>query len=109
MERDAFFDVAYPMLAHVDTVLGDLEHDDLDVELAGDVLTLRFKDGQRFILNAHGAAKQLWLAAKTQAWHFDYVPARKAFVATKTGDELLDTLGRVVGDKLGFALTLPPP
>ena len=50
-------------LDHVDEHLGGLEHDALDVDLAGDVLTLSFEDGGTFILNAHSAAGQMWLAA----------------------------------------------
>lgn len=97
-------------LDHVDEHLGGLEHDALDVDLAGDVLTLSFEDGGTFILNAHSAAGQMWLAANTSAWHFDWVPEASdgagAWVAAKTGDELMATLARVVGARLGEAIEL---
>lgn len=111
---DEFHARSHAALDHLDTVLGDLEHDALDVELSGDVLTLAFSDGVKFIVNAHSAAGQVWLAANTSAWHFDWNTAASsgaddsegAWVASKSGDELMATLARLVGDKLGLTLAL---
>lgn len=93
-------------LERLDAGLGELEHDDLDVQLAGDVLTLAFRDRARFIINAHSAAGQIWMAAGTTAWHFDYHPDTDRWVAARTGDELFTTVAHVVGAKLGQAITL---
>jgi CyaY protein len=101
MERDRFIELSSQSLERIEQALADLEHDDLDVELAGDVLTLAFADGAKFIINAHSAAGQIWMAANRNAWHFDYHPDSERWVAHKTDDELLATVSRVVGDKLG--------
>ena len=61
------------------------------------MLTLTFGDGSKFIINAHSAAGQIWMAAQQSAWHFDWVPATKTWVASKTGDELMKTVASVVG------------
>ena len=106
MDRKTFYAESSTALRHIDEVLGDLEHDQLDVDLAGDVLTLAFEDGGKFIINAHSAAEQIWMAAGTTAWHFDYVPERNQWIASKTDDELMATVARVVGDKLGQAVEL---
>jgi CyaY protein len=100
MDAQEFTKRAYPALEHIDEILGGLELEELDSDLAGDVLTLEFSDGGKFILNAHGAARQVWLAAGTTAWHFDYQQDGR-WVAPKTGDELMSTVARVVGEKLG--------
>ena len=55
-QRKQFVAESGRALEHIDERLADLEHEDLDVELAGDVLTLTFSDGGRFIINAHSAA-----------------------------------------------------
>jgi frataxin-like iron-binding protein CyaY len=39
------------------------------------------------------------MAAGTTAWHFDHEDGR--WIARRTGDELMQTVARVVGDKLG--------
>ena len=105
MDRKNFFREAEKALRHIDEVLGDLELDTLDVELAGDVLTLAFADGDKFIINAHSAAGQVWMAAGKEAWHFDLREDGR-WIASKNGDELMSTLARVVGTKLGRRVEL---
>lgn len=105
MELKDFHKVSAEALAHIDEALGGLELDDLDVQLAGDVLTLAFSDGTRYVINAHSAAGQIWMAAGTQAWHFDHEGGGR-WVARKNGDELMSTVARVVGRKLGTSLSL---
>ena len=106
MDRKIFSTESSKALQHIDEVLGDLEHELLDVSLAGDVLTLAFEDGGTFVINAHSAAKQVWMAAGTTAWHFDFVSESSRWIAGKTDDELMATVSRVVGAKLGQSIEL---
>jgi len=106
MDRARFHEVSTAALEHIDDGLGSLEHEDLDVQLAGDVLTLAFSDGTRYVINAHSAALQVWMAADRNAWHFDYDEASGRWIAGKTGDELMATVARVVGEKLGQPVVL---
>src|SRR5262245_7266245 len=104
MEREQFFELSSAALEHIESGLAALEHDQLDVQLAGDVLTRSFDDGTRFVINAHSAAGQVWMAADRSAWHFDWDGAR--WVAAKSGDELMSTVARVVSAKLGERVSL---
>lgn len=106
MELKDFYKASAKALEHIESRLGGLELDELDVQLAGDVLTLGFKDGSRFVINAHSAAGQIWMAAGTTAWHFDPVPEDGRWVAKKSGDELMSTVARVVRAKLGTEVSL---
>ena len=106
MERKEFFRLSARALERIDDQLGELDREDLDVNLAGDVLTVSFADGAQFIINAHSAAGQIWMAAGTTAWHFDYDPPTQRWIARRTDDELMTTLARVVGDKLGRSVAL---
>lgn len=106
MERGRFVKLSSVALEHLDETLGDLEHEDLDVDLAGDVLTLAFSDGGKFIINAHSAAGQIWMAANTDAWHFDYDEAKERWIASKTGDELMATVATTVGKRLGQSIEI---
>ena len=47
MEQKDFYKLSAKALEHIDARLGGLELDELDVQLAGDVLTLVFKDGAK--------------------------------------------------------------
>ncbi|MFV8750800.1 iron donor protein CyaY [Nannocystaceae bacterium ST9] len=106
MERKTFYRESEKALRHIDDVLGGLELEALDSELAGDVLTLSFADGGRFVINAHSAAGQVWMAAGTEAWHFDLDEASGRWLAGKTGDELMQTVARTVGARIGRAIEL---
>ena len=106
MERAQFVKVATAALQRIEDGLVNLEHDTLDVELAGDVLTLEFEDGVQFVINAHSAATQVWMAANRNAWHFDYHDTTGTWVASKTGDELMATVCKSVGEKLGMSVSL---
>lgn len=106
MERPTFVKLAHAALEHIDEGLGALEHESLDLDLAGDVLTLRFADGDAYVINAHSAAGQIWMAADRSAWHFDYDDERGCWIAKKTGDELMRTVSQRVGERLGVAIAL---
>lgn len=98
--------LAYPELGRLMRALDDIEDDAFEAELAGDILTLEFRDGARYVLNSHRAARQIWLAADRNAWHFDWLAEKNAWIAQKSGDELWATLARLLGKKLGRALAL---
>lgn len=108
LDRKTFMRESTRALEHLDEVLGDLEHERLDVQLSGDVMTLTFSDGARFIINAHSAAEQVWMAAGTTAWHFDWIAESRTWVAGKTDEELMATVARVVSEKLGEAVSIGP-
>jgi CyaY protein len=99
MDAKDFHKLSAKALEHIDDALGAADLDGLDVQLAGDVLTITFADGGRFVINAHSAAGQIWMAAGTTAWHFDHEDGK--WLAKRTGDELMQTVGRVVGERLG--------
>jgi len=101
--------VALPELGALITALDALETAGLEPELAADILTIEFSDGARYVLNSHRAARQIWMAAERQAWHFDFRPETRRWVAEKSGDELWATLSRVLSKKLGSAVSLAPP
>jgi CyaY protein len=97
---------AFPELTALIDALDALEGSDVQAELAGDILTIEFEDGTRFVLNSHRAARQLWMAADRSAWHFDFRSESGRWVAQKTGDELWATLERVLEKKLGRRVPL---
>ncbi|MEO7035399.1 MAG: iron donor protein CyaY [Polyangiaceae bacterium] len=98
--------VATPELQRLIASLDELASDAVEAELASDILTIEFEDGARYVLNSHRAARQIWLSAERSAWHFDFLPDGKTWVAAKSGDELWSTLTRLVSTKLGEPVTL---
>jgi CyaY protein len=84
----------------------DAIDDNVEAELESDILTLEFADDSRYVINSHRAARQIWMAAERSAWHFDWNAARAAWIAEKTGDELWQTLTKLLSDKVGRTVTL---
>lgn len=97
---------AFPELGALVQSLDALEDEAFEAELANDILTIEFPDGSRYVVNSHRAARQIWMAAERNAWHFDFHPERNAWIAPKSGDELWSTLSRVLSNKLGRAVML---
>ena len=92
--------VAKPELDALVRALDALDTTDFEAELASDILTVEFDDGARYVVNSHRAARQIWMAAELNAWHFDWVAERDRWVAAKSGDELWSALEGVLSRKL---------
>ena len=78
---------------------------DCDCEFKGDgVLELEFEDGSKIIVNRHGPAREIWVAAKSGGYHFRFDGAR--WVNTRDGDELFAALSRYVSEQSGSPVVL---
>lgn len=97
---------AYPELRALIAALDELELSGVECELSSDILTIELPGGARYVVNSHRAARQIWMAAERNAWHFDWDGERSAWIAKKTGDELWGTLSRVLSKKLGTPVSL---
>ena len=45
---------------------------DIDYDNVADILTLEFGDGSKIIINKQTPLSQIWVAAKSGGYHFDY-------------------------------------
>ena len=80
---------------------------DLDLQLKpGGVLEIEFEDGSRMIINRQGAARELWVAARSGGFHFFYDGSR--WVDTRDGGELFAALSRMIDAQSGCAVILTP-
>jgi CyaY protein len=104
--EDHFDRIADAELRHLEKALGDLDPDELDVELSQGVLTCTFADGQKLIINSHHAAGQIWMAAFRQAWHFSPREQGGTVEWRTDKEELRGTLRKMLADKLGHPITV---
>jgi|SRR5213082_2396566 len=78
-----------------------------DVELKeGGVLDIEFADGSRMVINRHGAARELWVAARAGGFHFRWDGA--AWRDTREGTELFAALSKLVSAQSGRSVRLAP-
>ncbi len=104
--EDHFDQIADAELRHLEKALGDLDPDEVDVELSQGVLTLTLADGQRVVVNSHHAAGEIWMAAFRQAWHFAPREQEGRVEWRTTNEELRSTLKRLLSERLGHEVQL---
>jgi CyaY protein len=103
IDEGAFDKLADRTLAQLEVALNDI--DGLEADLESGILTIEFADGVRFVVNSHRAARQIWMAAAAQAWHFDVNDAGR-WTASKTHEELWACIQEQIERKLGRAIQL---
>jgi len=78
---------------------------DADVELKeGGVLELEFGNGSKIIVNRHGAAREIWVAARSGGFHFRWDGA--AWRDTRDGAELFAALSKLLSAQSGTGVIL---
>ena len=87
-----FNQAAVATLAHIEQAL---EAADLDFETPADgILEIELDDGSKIIINRHGVARELWVAAKSGGFHF--MPVADGWADTKSGELLYAKLAALV-------------
>ena len=82
-----------------------LEKIDVDFEMkGGGVLEIEFHDGSKIIVNRHGAAREIWVAARSGGFHFRWDGA--AWRDTRDGTELFAALSKLVSQQAGQPVIL---
>jgi CyaY protein len=80
---------------------------DADTQLKeGGVLELEFADGSRMVINRHGAAREIWVAARSGGFHFRWDAG--AWRDTRDGAELFAALSRLISAQSGQPVLLRP-
>jgi CyaY protein len=92
------------MMARIEAALEN-SGADVDFELAaGGVLEIEFADGGKIIVNRHGVAQEIWIAARAGGFHFRW--DGQAWRDTRDGGELLAKLSELVSQQAGEPVNL---
>jgi CyaY protein len=104
MNESEFNTLADAVLSRIESGL-DASGADLDFAMvAAGVLEIEFADGSKIIVNRHGAAKEVWVAARSGGFHFRW--DGQAWRDTRDGGELLAALSALVSAQCGATVTL---
>jgi iron-sulfur cluster assembly protein CyaY len=80
---------------------------DADFELReGGILELEFANRSKIIVNRHGAAREIWVAARSGGFHFRWDGS--AWRDTRDGSELFAALSKLVSAQSGRGVILSP-
>ena len=107
MDANEFEALAEAELARIEQAF-DASGVDADIEAkAGGVLEIEFADGSKMIINRHGAAREIWVAARSGGFHFRH--DGKQWRNTRDDSELYAALSRLVTEQSGETVTLAAP
>ena len=89
----------------IDNIDADIDYDEI-----GGVLTLEFENGSKIIFSKQGAMNQLWMAAISGGFHFDYDEENKQWLCD-SGDkeELYKMLSRLSTEQAGEDVQITAP
>lgn len=90
--------LAHETLTHIEQAV-EASGAEIEFETEDEILTLEFPDGSRIIINKQRPLKQIWVAARSGGFHYQYDPARKQWVRAG-GQELIADLEDFVGQQL---------
>ena len=74
---------------------------DIDYDNSGGILTLEFDNGSRIIINKQTPLTQIWVAARSGGFHFDYDAEAKCWRLQGKSDELFNCLARYCSEQAG--------
>jgi len=104
MEDKEFNALADLALTRIDTAL-EASGADIDCQLAaGGVLEIEFADGSKIIVNRHGVAREIWVAARTGGFHFRW--DGELWRDTRDAQELMAKLSLLASQQAGEAINL---
>jgi CyaY protein len=104
MDEREFAARADEALRRIETAL-EQSGAEVDVEVKeGGVLEIEYADGSRMIINRHGAAREIWVAARAGGFHFRWDGS--AWRDTRDGAELFAALSKLVSAQSGRSVEL---
>ncbi len=104
MNDSEFNTLADTALKHIETGL-EASGADLDFAMvSAGVLEIEFADRSKIIVNRHGAAKEMWVAARSGGFHFRWDGS--AWRDTRDNTEIMAALSALVSAQAGEPVDL---
>lgn len=86
MSESEFNQQVDAIFERLEYALDEVESDaDLDYEVSGGVLTVTFDNGSSMVFSRQPPTRQLWLAARSGGFHFEYDANLQDWCDTRTG------------------------
>ncbi|HET6282293.1 MAG TPA: frataxin domain-containing protein [Polyangia bacterium] len=95
--------------ANIDRAFDDVDPDAAEVNVSQGTLTVMFDGGLRLMLTPQPSPRQLWVAFRDRAWHFDYDPAGRRWLDDRgQGIDALKLIEDTTREMAGIAITIEP-
>jgi CyaY protein len=104
MNETEYVRLADEIFSQIESALDDCGAD-VDYEiLPGGILELEFDNGSKIVINRQSATQEIWVAAKSGGFHYRWADSQ--WCDTRSGEELLRALSRLVSEQAGEPVTL---
>jgi CyaY protein len=87
MNESEFNQLADAVLTKIETAVDECG---VDINRSGNVLEIEFDNGQKIIINRHDINREIWVAAKSGAYHFAYQDGH--WISGRDNSELFSVL-----------------
>jgi len=81
---------------------------DIDYDTISDIITIEFEDSSKIIINYQSANGQLWLAARSGGFHYDYDVDKNVWKNDRNETDFFDELSRLATEQAGEEISLKP-
>ena len=104
MTESEFKEFIEEIIIAIEDALEELDND-IDYESSDGILTIIMENKSQIIINRQTAALQLWLAAKSGGFHFDY-DETDGWKDDRTGEAFITTLNRCLTEQANKKIEL---
>ena len=93
--------------ARIDAAFEKVDPDLAESNLAQGALTITMSGGHRLILSPQPSPRQLWVAFRDRAWHFDWNDASRSWLDDRGQNiEVLALVAQITRESAGVALVV---
>jgi iron donor protein CyaY len=91
---------------HIDRAFDGVDPDLAESNVSQGALTITMRGGHRLILSPQPSPRQLWVAFRDRAWHFDWNDTRTCWIDDRGQDiEALSLVAQLTSEAAGVTLT----
>jgi len=101
MDTQKYNQLVRTAFSRIESAFDDLDPDVVEADRVANTIQIIFGDGAKIIVSTQSAVHQIWLAGASQGWHFSFEDEPGSWIAPKNGDELYQTVERLVSERLG--------
>jgi CyaY protein len=106
MEEQSFRQAVSAALRDIARQVDRIESDAFDARTTDGVFQVDFEGGGVFVLSQQVPARELWLSAKSRAWHFRH---DGGWLERDSGERLETVLTQLFTDRLGMPIQFSSP
>jgi iron donor protein CyaY len=96
--------------ARIDHAFDDADPDLAESNLSQGALTITMRGKERLILSPQPSPRQLWVAFRDRAWHFDWNESQNCWMDDRGQNiEALSLVAQLTQEASGLTVTFPEP